>query len=148
MEKRKATLTRDDFDTWIFEMDDVLEEFLHLLPAAVRQQMDYTPASLDVLSKWLVENYPTMEDIKKPEESHILDGLARYIGETYRKNLDGYWDIDLENDKNVYFCLPVIIGNKAKPTPESPHSLITTTIARKDETLMQRILLNMIRKKL
>ncbi len=35
----------------------------------------------------------------QPSDSRVLDGAARYIGETFWKNAGGNWTIDLEDQK-------------------------------------------------
>jgi hypothetical protein len=40
------TATRDDFEHWLFEMDDHLEKFICVLPTDVSTKMDYSADSL------------------------------------------------------------------------------------------------------
>lgn len=139
MEQSKP-ITRDEFDTWVFQMDDVLDEFLAGLPAAVSTQLDYSLDSLDVLEKWILENYPSVKDLEKEDAVLPSDSFARYIGETVQKNLGGYWDIDLENDKNPYYNLPVIVEYKENASPICPHKLVAEAAALKKGTYMKSVL--------
>ncbi|MBD1823644.1 hypothetical protein H6F51_14240 [Cyanobacteria bacterium FACHB-DQ100] len=135
-------ISRDDFDQWIFLMDDALEEFFQSLPAELRGKLDHSISSLDVIEGWILSKYRTIQEIQAPGEATVLDGLARYVGETFRKNLGGYWDIDLKNEKSIYFNFPVITGYKENSTPIGIHSLVTASIDRRTGEFIKTVLLN------
>src|SRR5579859_1993494 len=128
MTQQGALVTRDDFDMWIMHMDDALAEFFDRLPEGVRERLDYSAQSLDALEGWLLEQYSAPRDLMAPSESQVLDGAARYIGETFRKTAGGHWTIDLENRKNAYFGLPVLTDAQS---PTSPFSLATAATHRR-----------------
>jgi hypothetical protein len=139
---QKANSTREDFNYWVADMDDALARFSATLPPAVRDKLDYSPASLDVLEKWLLENYDTPQQLIAPGQTVNLDGAARYIGETYRKTLGGYWDIELKNPKDVYFGVPIITGFEAKPTPAAPLYMATAAMDRRTGNYIRTALEN------
>jgi hypothetical protein len=138
----QALSSRDDFELWVFKMEDALEKFLGQLPEDVRRSLDYSPASLDALEKWLLERYTSPQLMLAPDEKDILDGAARYIGETFRKNVGGYWEIDLDNPKYVFFGLPILTGFRV---PESPHSLATASTHRRTGTYLRTVLENTLK---
>jgi hypothetical protein len=131
--------SRDDFDMWVFHMDDALTEFFDRLPAELRQHLDYSPESLDVLEAWLLEHYSGPQALMVPTESTMLDGVARYIGETFRRTAGGHWTIDLEDQKNAYFGLPVLTGYRA---PIAPISLATAATHRRTGKYLRSVLEN------
>ena len=77
--------TRDDFEHWLFEMDDRLEEFVSVLPTDISTKMDYSAESLSVLEGWLMTQDESVNDILKESEKPMLDMVTRYVGETLRK---------------------------------------------------------------
>ena len=85
--------TEDDFEYWLADMDDALERFFPQLPEAVRSKLDYSSASLDVLESWFLERYPNMDAVLQKSESLTLDGVSRYVGETFRKQFGGHWEM-------------------------------------------------------
>lgn len=139
MTQQGALVTRDDFDMWVFHMDDALAEFLEQLAQGVRARLDYSPASLDVLEEWLLERYPNPSAFMQPSESRVLDGAARYIGETCRKKAGGHWTIDLQDQKNAYFGLPVLTGYRS---PAAPISLATASTHRRTGSYLRTVLEN------
>src|SRR5690606_13509667 len=90
-----ATMTQDeeDFQHWLDYMDDGIEEFFAMLPAQVRDRLDYSIDSLDVLEAWLLERYPNPDAAVQTSETLYLDGAARYIGETFHKIIGACWQV-------------------------------------------------------
>src|SRR5689334_3350326 len=104
------TTTRDDFKYWLADMDDALERFFQFLPEPVRARLDYSPESLDALESWILARYPDTKAMLGPSESRVVDGLARYIGETYRKQIGGRWNIRLDDPKYAFYGIPELTG--------------------------------------
>jgi len=134
-----ALTTRDDFEVWIVHMDDALAEFFDQLPEDVRRSLDYAPRSLDSLERWLLDRYSSPQALLAPSESTTLDGAARYVGETFRRTIGGRWTIDLDNKKNAYFGLPVLVGYR---TPVAPMSLVTASTHRRIGAYLRTVLEN------
>jgi hypothetical protein len=133
---------REDSENWLFEMDDALEQFLEGIAEPTHAQLDFSPASLDVLEAWVLERYATPQELMKADSKHVLDGFARYIGETYRKEIGGRWQIRLDDPKYAFFGLPELTGFGEKPTPISPHSLATAMTDRRSGTYLRTVLEN------
>lgn len=126
---------QDDFEVWLIEMDAALERFLPTVEKKMNAKLDYSIDSLKILENWIKSNYQTIDEIKK-ETAH-LDGCARYVGEVIRKQLNGKWTIDLEDDKNVFYRLPVVEG---RGYHDCPLRLITTSIVRaKDDFIFGNV---------
>lgn len=133
------TATRDDFEHWLFEMDDRLEEFISgALPPTLSTKMDYSPDSLYLLEEWLLTRYGNVDEILKESEKQMLDMLACYVGETLRKNVGGTWNIDLKNKENVYYRMPVI--EKQGCWTECPVTLVTASTDRRSGSFMAGVL--------
>lgn len=142
----EKTTTREDFDYWVADMDDALEHFIGTLPSEVRATLDYSIRSLDHLERWILENWPSPRAMLAPEEAPRVGGAARYIGETIRKNVGGYWDIDLDNRNNAYFGLPVVTGFSAQPTPVAPLTLATASADRRTGKYLSTVVENLKRR--
>jgi len=135
----------DDFDAWLTAMDDVLEEFLGRLPENVRQRLDYSPASLDALEGWLLANYDSPEALQAAE-TEMLDGPARYVGETIRTNLGGQWTINVDDPTIVFYGLPTLTDVPGATAPISPYSLTTAALDRRTGHYWRTILENIQRR--
>jgi hypothetical protein len=136
-EKRK-----EDFEAWITFIPDEVIELKKMLPTEVSEMLDYSEKSLEVIEKYLLQNYSS-ENFIIEENKILIDRLARYIGSTFRRSLpNSYWDIELDNEKDAFFTLPVIKVKDSKLAPFSPHSLITTLLARKRGNFLSTILEN------
>ena len=92
------------------EINTLIAYFMSKIPVNMRDQLDYSLKSLNVVEGWLCERY-TKEDSDafieeydgwddgeafKPGwifDSQLIKGSVFYIGEVYRKCLGGYWRI-------------------------------------------------------
>jgi hypothetical protein len=140
--ERKPLTNREDFEFWLFDMDDALERFLAALPPSVRTQLDGSPQSLDALEGWILERYPSTEAMLKPDQSRIVDGAARYIGETYRRVIGGRWDIQFHDPKMAFFATPILTDYEERSTPMSPLALATASADRRTGNFLRTVLEN------
>ena len=105
------------------------------------EKLDYSETSLDFIGQ-LLQNYSS-ENFLSEENKILLDRLARYVGSTFRRNFpNAYWDIELDDKKDVFFTLPVVKVKDAQLAPFSPHTLVTTLLARKRGNFLSTILEN------
>jgi hypothetical protein len=133
-------LDDDDFQYWLFYMDDALEEFFEMLPASVRERLDYSIDSLDVLEAWLLERYPNPEAAVETSETLPLDGAARYIGETFRKTIGGRWWVDPEGE--IMNGLPLIVDCRTSAGGDCPGTMATAATDRRRGNYISGILRN------
>jgi hypothetical protein len=105
------------FQQFLFEMDDVLEPFLAEANAA-GYELDYSLNSLCILEEYLLSK---TDDAKDGE---LLNRAARYVGEVFRKNVGGRWQLCLKDPEYLYFKLPVISGYSDKPIEFCPLEIV------------------------
>lgn len=125
----QLNFTMDDFDSWLGHMYYALQDFQARLPEEISTQLDYSVTSLDILEAWLLDVYPSMETALEPSQSLIIDGIARYIGETFRRNFGGQWTIELSDPKQRYAGLPILTGLKLGPL--CPSTMVTSALDRR-----------------
>ncbi len=131
------------YNWWLTIMPDTLM-YLSTLPREIRKKLDYSVDSLDVIEKYLMENYELAE-MKLPENKLAIDLFARYIGETFRKNLtDIIWEMEKKEGWFGY-GFPLLIKKDNKPcTPKSVFSLLGGALDRKSGNYLSTILKNNI----
>lgn len=122
---------QDRFEFWLMEMDVSICRFLDYLPEGEAKRFDFSVDSLSCLESWLISRYDGPMEIMRPTEAEVHDGAARYIGETFRKNLGGKWKIDFADKKNVFFGVPQINEMKGQVAQFCPHALVTTLLDRR-----------------
>ena len=110
-------------------MDAALERFLPVVEKEMKSSLDYSIVLLKVLELWIKQNYNSVEEMKA-KTAH-LDGCARYVGEVIRKQLGGKWDIDLERPDNVFYGLPIMVGDVYGS--DCPLSLVTASMSRSND---------------
>jgi hypothetical protein len=126
-----TTQDDDQFQMWLMDMSDAIDRFRQSLPESVRTQMDMSPESLNVLEALVLERYPNVETIKKQSEAQAVDGMARYVGQTFRKHFGGKWMIELNDQKNVFYGLPQLAGMAGQQTQMCPLTLVTASTDRR-----------------
>lgn len=129
-------LTRDDFEAWLFNMDDALEDFRASVPELT---LDGTLASLRPLEAWLLERYPSPEALTEPEEEQVLDGVARYLGEVMRSQVGGTWDVVLDDPKFIYGRLPILHVPNKHSVPFCPHFTVRLATKRRTGELLTSV---------
>ncbi|MGS2741227.1 hypothetical protein [Sinomicrobium sp. M5D2P17] len=135
---------KENFQEWLFVMDDTLDEFKNIFKKEENVELDFSPASLDTVEQWILKNYDTKEELLKQVNKPVLNMLAVYVGETFRKNIGGKWELDIENEKSAYFQLPILTDSPKISSPIAPHTLVTACISRNKGNYISTILRNKI----
>jgi len=94
-----------EFQSWLANDLEVRDELAML----IGQELGIDEKSLDELEAFLLRRYRDPDEALTLSERGILDAAARHIGLVMLLNVDGAsWAIDLENEDNVYYQLPII----------------------------------------
>lgn len=97
----------DDFDNFLMVMDDQLEA---LQEEATRRRL-ILDFSLDDLER-LEKLFDLMTDgVDNDTRSSLIVSFGRHLGEVVRENYGGRWVVPLDDEKNINFNKPVIIGH-------------------------------------
>ncbi len=90
-------------------MDDKLEQLSQELPPEVAgNPWTIHPTRL---AAWSPGSFlPTSGHLKAllGADKYLLDRVACYVGECFRKNLGGVWEVDSSSPDGAYFGLPVV----------------------------------------
>ncbi|MCB6182920.1 hypothetical protein LIN78_05080 [Leeia sp. TBRC 13508] len=121
----------DQFQVWLMDMSDAIERFRQFIPVDMAARLDFSPESLSLIEEFALANYPTINDIKKQSEAKAVDGMARYVGQVFRKYFGGKWIIDFNDKKNVFYCLPQLTGMAGQRTQICPLTLVTASVDRR-----------------
>jgi hypothetical protein len=130
-------LERDDFETWLFSIDDELEEFLQSVSTDFAEKLNYSLDSLLEIEAYILEQYDSIDEIMKASNKRALDRLSIYVGESIRKSIGGNWDIELDDSEDVFYKLPVL--RHPKFGTECPLTLVTACIDRKKGDYIYKI---------
>jgi hypothetical protein len=131
----------EQFELWLFALDDTLDEFLLRVAPDVRCNLDFSCASLDALEGLIIHRYPSTEAMLDPKESSFVNGLACYIGETFRRKMGGRWTIRLDDPKFAFYGLPILENaGKHGKTVECPLTLATAAANRRVGNYLRSVL--------
>jgi len=97
----------EDFDNFLMVMDDQLEA----LQEEARRRHLILDFSLDDLER-LEKLFDLMNDgVNNDTRSSLIVSFGRHLGEVVRENYGGRWVVPLDDEKNINFNKPVIIGH-------------------------------------
>jgi hypothetical protein len=137
-----AFVAIEEFQYWDFYLEDVLDDFLNWLPSDISEKLDFSSSSLDIIEVWLLEKYSSIEIMLEFGQAEIVDAAARYVGETYRKAIDGVWDIILDEPDNAYYRLPILRDKNKNQVQDCPLSLTTASVDRRTGKYLRMVLEN------
>lgn len=131
MENADIAGSLEKFQDFLIEMDDVLELFVATAQKA-GFQLDYSLSSVDSLERFISEHNSRTND------SQFENRAARYLGEVFRKNLGGKWELCIKDSRHLYYKLPVITGHATMPIEFCPIEVVSGFIAAKTPGLFRR----------
>lgn len=133
--------TNESFQDWIFYIDDKMDAFTEDFAQRNNQVLDYSLQSLNDLEQWILNTYK--DEYQLIGDHKMLDLLAIYIGETFRKHVGGTWFMDTENKKNAFYMIPVLTSPEFKGVKyKSPVTYATASIDRRKGNHISTILRN------
>lgn len=141
-----SVTSREDFEYWLADMPDALERFFKGLSPDIRERLDFSLGTLETIEAWILTKYADTKQALLPEESRAVDGLARYIGESLRRNIGGKWSIRLDDPSYVYHGIPELTGFAERSTPVCPHTLVTATADRRTGKYLTGIAGNLVKR--
>ena len=130
----------DRFQFWLMEMDDAIDRFVQSAPTELRERLDRSAASLDVLEDWVLARYKSPADTRPAHEAQFLDGAARYLGEVLRVNTGSRWTIRFDDPKFAFHGLPILKGGKLAEVPCCPLTTVTAATDRRTGRYFSTIL--------
>ena len=121
----------DNYTWWLNIMPDEMPR-LSILPKAIRDRLDFSLDSLDLIEDYIRENY-SAEELKERKNRYARDLFARYIGETFRKNMSElFWAFESANERDAYFGIPVLASIGGSVPPMTPTVWVTELIAQRE----------------
>jgi hypothetical protein len=135
--KRNRTMFADEQDrleAWLSAMDFELDiEFQDELPDDF--PFDFTRESLLPLEAFILDQLETEQDVEDSDNKELVDRIARYIGETFRRNLPEAAWIPGDEDHDL---LP-LVKFEWSDIPEAPFFLVFTVVDRRTGTLLSEV---------
>lgn len=126
-----------EFQAWLARDLEVRDE----LEMMIADGLGIDLISLDRLEAFLLARYRGPDDALRLGERGILDAAARHIGLVTILAIDGAaWAIDLENEDNVYYRLPLI--RFADEAEECPLSLALAALERRTGHYLRSVIEN------
>lgn len=136
-------ITDKKFQHWLSLMDEGLQAFFEQLPRNVRDQLDYSIESVDVLEAWLLKRYPNFEAARQDTEIKLFEGAGRYIGEAFRKVVGGRWTIE-RRPRHLFQDIPILLDYGGADVPICPQAMAKVSTSRREGTFVSSVFHNML----
>ena len=137
MKVKEKKERKENFIEWVTSMPDRIIEFKKKLPREIRDSLDRSPESLEILENCMIQNF-SIKDIQNPQSRDSIDGFMTYTGDVFQKNLPNIkWSIDLEDESNISFALPVISNGIILPF--SPFEFLERIFYKKSGTILKNL---------
>ncbi|WP_152249346.1 hypothetical protein [Xanthomonas maliensis] len=120
----------EKFQEFVFEMDDALEGLI-AAAAAEGISLDYSIDSINSLEVLIDFFYG------KPDATRNITRCSRYLGEIFRREIGGHWDLCQDDPRNIYYKLPVITNFSAIRADFCPIAIIENYISRRRRGLLR-----------
>ncbi|MCC5088753.1 hypothetical protein [Xanthomonas campestris] len=120
----------EKFQEFIFGMDDALEGLI-AAAAAEGISLDYSLDSINSLEILIDIFYG------KPGATRNLTRCSSYLGEMFRREIGGHWDLCQDDPRNIYYKLPVITNFSAIRADFCPIAIIENYITRRRRGLLR-----------
>jgi hypothetical protein len=134
MAKKNSRLSpeeREQFEHYLFEMDDVLGIFVEQARNA-GYQLDYSMDSLAQLEAywWAIG--------ESASDGTAGNRAARYLGEVFRRQLGGKWELCDKGHRYLYDKRPVIVGYSKVDLEFCPMEIFANFARRREQGMLRR----------
>ena len=137
--EERVMYTPDNILDWMCLINIKMDLITGVLARDNNLTLNYSIKSLDELENWILSIFADSSELI--EEPKLLDSLAIYIGETFRKHIGGKWDMILEDKINAYYQ-PVLTSPNYSEIYLAPLTYATACISRNKGNYISTILKN------
>jgi len=128
-EKQKIKAEKQqNFDAWVQTIDERIYDWFSYLEKDIKQRLDYSIDSLNVVEEYLVSKY-SLQDFRDQQNKNEIDAAASYIIKVFELNWPkAKYVIELDDIKNILYNRPAIITQPKIGMAFSPYQILPSTI--------------------
>ena len=124
-----AFINNMDVRLGAFVLADLPETFDTEDGDTVKFPKDFGPKSLPMLELYVLSRFSSPDEVIDPENRRFVEGLIRYLGETYLRAIGGSWDHDESTGNGMPFVRP---DTEEGPSAGEPIPLLGIILAAVD----------------
>lgn len=129
-------MTRDDFEEWLFEVDDKIEQISSYSDAFKIDLSNLDIDEIEKLENFILNEFDSFESIKAYQSRFLLDKIAVFLGEALRLRAGGKWDIVLDEPDYAFNGLPIV---RTSVGVYCPITLVTTTTHKRTGRYLKNV---------
>jgi hypothetical protein len=135
-----AFINNMDVRLGAFVLADLPETFENEDGETVKFPKDFGPKSLPMLELFVLSKFPDTESILKTENRRFVEGLIRYLGETYLRAVGGVWDHDETTGNGMPFIRPDTAEGPAAGEPIPLVAIVLTAVDQRSVEVFDAVL--------
>jgi hypothetical protein len=128
----------DRFQRFLMDIDDVVDEFIEDA-ASFGFDFDFSEYSLDMLESYCLRRESELNQDERKKDSFV-EAAACYLGETVIKHYGGDWTLIIDDPKDIFYGMPVIVGHTKYDLEFSPHEKIRMFMRQKKTGFLRRVI--------
>jgi|GEM_PF-6369905 len=137
MAETEFARSAENFQYWLANMSDALEDYLETVPASLKNKLDFSETSLRPFEAHLLERFNDVDALLNDDG---LDGAAIYTGEAFRKLAGGTWALSDNAEGELYHGLPVLNDVGLRQTVVCPHFLVRSVVQKRRGDVLAKLL--------
>ena len=124
---------KDEFERYMIGMEFTLER---LMTKAINAgfELDYSIESAGLVER-LIDKLWTDDEVSN---KNLRTQAGTYLGEVFRRNIGGRWELSWDDNNSLYRGMPVLLGYSSHNLVCSPISTLIQYIGRRKEGLLER----------
>lgn len=135
-----AFINNMDVRLGAFVLADLPETFENEDGETATFPKDFGPKSLPMLELFVLSKFPDTEAVLDPENRRFVEGLVRYLGETYLRAIGGSWDHDESTGNGMPFIRPDTEEGPLKGEPIPLVAIILTAVDQRSAKIFYSVL--------
>jgi hypothetical protein len=135
-----AFINNMDVRLGAFVLADLPETFENEDGETVKFPKDFGPKSLPMLELFVLSKFPDTESILKTENRRFVEGLIRYLGETYLRAVGGVWDHDETTGNGMPFIRPDTAEGPVAGEPIPLVAIVLTAVDQRSVEVFDAVL--------
>lgn len=128
----------DKFQRFLIIKEDIIDDFIE---EAERfgVEFDFSEYSLDLLENYYLRRESELNQDEK-RKGAFIEAAACYLGETLKKHYGGAWTLVIEDPKNLFYGMPVILGHAKSGVEFCAHHVFRMFTRQKKHGFLRRVI--------
>lgn len=131
-------VANDKFQRFLIIKEDIIDDFIEEAEN-FGVEFDFSEYSLDMLEAYYLKRESELNQDEKRKGSFI-EAAACYLGETLKKHYGGAWTLNIDDPKNLFYGMPVIVGHAKSGVEFCAHQVFRMFTRQKKLGFLRKVI--------